>query len=300
MRTTFARALVVTLVFGLVIGFSLAATHHLVDAQDATQEAGAMVSCDSDLILNLYVAERFFGFGALRDRMMAGGADTSTMVDLATINRGQFTPWFDAMTGMMDENMMMPGGMMTDEMMTNMQTMMMMDDAQLQETMQGMMPEGMDMSNMLLSRGVIAEEPVECSQLRADLTRFFTVLAMQDMSTGMTMGTGMMQEGAAALEEEMTSEATPEGTAPAGGDTGQASGPCIVTVQGDFTVNIRSGPGTDFDTVGTLTAGGTFEVTGQTLGADGIIWWQTSDGTWVRSDVVAEQGNCANAPTVSP
>lgn len=82
-------------------------------------------------------------------------------------------------------------------------------------------------------------------------------------------------------------------------DTG-AAGACSITVAGDFAVNIRSGPATTFDIAGQLTEGQTLDLAGQMQDANGMTWWQTADGNWVRSDVVTQQGDCASLPTVNP
>ncbi len=63
-------------------------------------------------------------------------------------------------------------------------------------------------------------------------------------------------------------------------------------------VNRRSGAGTGFASLGRLTAGETATVTGQALGADGYVWWQTDNGSWVRSDVVTTSGSCDSVPTL--
>ncbi len=72
----------------------------------------------------------------------------------------------------------------------------------------------------------------------------------------------------------------------------------ICTIRAMQLVNRRSGAGTGFASLGRLTAGETATVTGQALGTDGYVWWQTDDGSWVRSDVVATQGNCDGVPTI--
>jgi hypothetical protein len=203
-----------------VIGIlSLILSIAFVQAQDeATPEATAeegttssgMVTCDSDLILLLYVAERYFGFSALRNQMMSSGGDTSNMVDLATLDRGQFTPLFGSMNSMMDENMMMPGQTMTEEDMSGRSTMM-MDDAAMMEQMRGMVPEGTDPSTMTtLGSGTMADEATECSSLRSELRRFYTALVAQDMSTGMGMNTGVGAEATTEANAEATAEATTE------------------------------------------------------------------------------------------
>jgi hypothetical protein len=65
---------------------------------------------------------------------------------------------------------------------------------------------------------------------------------------------------------------------------------CYLT--SDRTVNLRSGPGTDFDNPAIMQAGERLAVDGQS--PDGIYtWWHLSVGYWVRDDVVTEAGdNC--------
>lgn len=71
-----------------------------------------------------------------------------------------------------------------------------------------------------------------------------------------------------------------------------ASDPFQVTPTMDctFTVTfpvvlLRAGPGTNFARVGFLNNGDTLHVVGQDAGADGFVWWQGEDDTWVRSDL---------------
>ncbi len=64
-------------------------------------------------------------------------------------------------------------------------------------------------------------------------------------------------------------------------------------------VNKRSGPGTNFDQAGQLRAGTTLQVIGQATGADGFVWWQLEDETWVRADIVNEDGDCESVPQVN-
>ena len=73
---------------------------------------------------------------------------------------------------------------------------------------------------------------------------------------------------------------------------------CVVVAPG--AVNLRSGPGTDFESPGKLAAGQGAIVTGQTTGADGFVWWQVPPGLWVRSDVVRTTGGCDGVPVVTP
>lgn len=73
---------------------------------------------------------------------------------------------------------------------------------------------------------------------------------------------------------------------------------CAVSVGN--TVNKRSGPGTDFDVAGQLTASDSYNANGQTTGADGYVWWRLTDNSWVRSDVVITTGECSSLPEISP
>lgn len=65
-------------------------------------------------------------------------------------------------------------------------------------------------------------------------------------------------------------------------------------------VNKRAAPSTDAEKVGELSGRDVGRVTGQTTGADGQIWYQLTDGSWVRSDVVDDNGLCADVPFVNP
>jgi uncharacterized protein YraI len=88
-------------------------------------------------------------------------------------------------------------------------------------------------------------------------------------------------------------ELTPmEAAAPA-----EAMAGCEVSSSG--TVNLRQGPGTNFNIAGSLNAGTVVGATGQAQGTDGIVWWNLADGTWVRSDVVNASGDCAALPTTT-
>ena len=156
----------------------------LVTAQDATPAApagaGTMVQCDSDLILNLYTAEHFFNFDKVRDQLMSSGTDTSSMVDLNTIDKGQFTPLFNAGTA---TSAALPA--LGDQQISDIATLLMMDDASLQSTLSG----ASGASENTLNPPSVSSESPECSQLRNELNRFFTVIAYQNF-TGALTGTG--------------------------------------------------------------------------------------------------------------
>lgn len=152
-----------------------------------TTSNGGMTTCDSDLILNLYVAERYFGFASVMDAAVAGNTTgTSAFVDLNAIDKGQYTPLFTNLMNMMSTNsMMMPGTMMTQDQIAAMGAMMNMDQTDMANQMATMMPPGTDMSTMTtLAAASIAGEPEECTMLRAELNRFYSVLAFNDMQAG--------------------------------------------------------------------------------------------------------------------
>jgi len=41
-----------------------------------------------------------------------------------------------------------------------------------------------------------------------------------------------------------------------------------------------------------------FDVVGQAIGTDNLRWWKLTDDTWIREDVVTEEGDCENVPVV--
>ncbi|MCD4685286.1 MAG: hypothetical protein K8S97_05060, partial [Anaerolineae bacterium] len=57
------------------------------------------------------------------------------------------------------------------------------------------------------------------------------------------------------------------------------------TVSTGGALNLRAGPGTNYEVQGTLT--GMANVVGQATGTDGYIWYQLESGVWARSDVVS-------------
>lgn len=82
--------------------------------------------------------------------------------------------------------------------------------------------------------------------------------------------------------------------------TGTVPAVATCTISAPNQVNLRRGPGTNFDRAGALTAGQTAEVDGQAPGGDGMTWYRLTDGAWVRSDVVRAPDTCAAVPTVTP
>ena len=90
-------------------------------------------------------------------------------------------------------------------------------------------------------------------------------------------------------------EAAPT-AAPAEPTAAPVSSACTVTPKSS--ANRRSGPGTTYTPTGQLAFGQSAAVTGQTQGADGFIWFQLDDGSFVRSDVITTFGDCSAVPTV--
>ncbi len=114
-----------------------------VTAQD---DMGEMVVCDSTLVTLLFIAEYEYGY--------------EPMVDVSTLEKGQFAPWFDAMMAMMD---------MEEEAMSEEMTEEPMDDMMMSEDM------------VTLEPGVVAEENSFCTDLRADVEAFLYDAISADM-----------------------------------------------------------------------------------------------------------------------
>jgi hypothetical protein len=85
--------------------------------------------------------------------------------------------------------------------------------------------------------------------------------------------------------------------------TNAASSPsvtCQVRPAGSVKVNERQEPNRNAAEGGELLPGQSETVIAQTTGNDGMIWWQLSNQLWLRSDVVAEDGNCQELPVIEP
>lgn len=159
------------------------------------QEDEDTVTCSSDLIVMLYVAERYFDYANIHG--MAMDTDTEAL-DLTTIDRGQFAPAFDAMMLTMGEDSM------TDESAaSDLADLMAMDESELNDQLAGDMDTS-DMTMTPLTPAVVEDEPEECAQLRAELTHFFTAVIVHDMSMEADMGDMDMPD------MEVTEEATVE------------------------------------------------------------------------------------------
>src|SRR4051812_30871939 len=131
-----------------------------------------LVVCDSDLILNLYIAEHYFGFDGVMTAVMSSSSDTSTMVDVTKLDKGQYAALFAAPIKTT------PSTMMTQDQMQAAAAMMTMDNSAMMTQMATMMPPGTDMSSLttLNSVSIPGEDPA-CTNLRGELNRFYTILA---------------------------------------------------------------------------------------------------------------------------
>ena len=126
------------------------------------------------------------------------------------------------------------------------------------------------------------------------------------VSVGGQVVVGPMQLGAPQMEDDSTDETMSDENMAQDNMTEPSTASCEVSSGG--TVNLRQGPGTNYSIVGSLSFGQTMSATGQAQGTDGYIWWNLSNGAWVRSDVVEEGGDCAAlavmsapaAPAVAP
>ncbi|MCA9893904.1 MAG: SH3 domain-containing protein [Anaerolineae bacterium] len=72
---------------------------------------------------------------------------------------------------------------------------------------------------------------------------------------------------------------------------------CVITAS-DAPKNIRSGPGVDYPTVGTLETGQTAIATGQATDSFNFAWYQIEQG-WVRFDTVDSSMGCIDLPEVT-
>lgn len=72
---------------------------------------------------------------------------------------------------------------------------------------------------------------------------------------------------------------------------------CTLTNAGSGGINLRGGPGTNFDVVSVAAAGEQVTAVGQAE-VDGYIWWWLDDSSWVRSDVIGSGADCAELPVV--
>lgn len=68
------------------------------------------------------------------------------------------------------------------------------------------------------------------------------------------------------------------------------------TVSASQNVNLRGGPGTNFDVVGQLNGGTQLSAQAQTTDSQNFIWFHLSNDAWVRSDVISASDDCFSLP----
>ncbi len=79
-------------------------------------------------------------------------------------------------------------------------------------------------------------------------------------------------------------------------EVAEAVDPNACQIIANANVNQRSGAGVEFDLLGQLLSGSGSTAVGRSIGTDGLVWWQLSDGSWVREDVVTASGECESLP----
>jgi len=124
--------------FGLIAGLVFSAHTPTTLAQD---DMGT-ITCDSTLVTLLYIAEHDYGF--------------HSMLDVSTLDKGQYAPLFDEMMAMME------GDMASDDMTES-------DEDMAEDMSEDDMMEGMTM----LTPGVVEGEDPFCTDLRAELDAFY-------------------------------------------------------------------------------------------------------------------------------
>ncbi|MBI5668878.1 MAG: hypothetical protein HZC41_12800 [Chloroflexi bacterium] len=175
-------------------------------AQESTPEATAptdRVACDADLTLNLYIADRFFAFGAVHDQLRQSGSPAA--LDLGRYDYGQFGPLYTEMVGRRGTETVMPNGAMSHDWVNSLILLLPLDDASFEAQMASIEPT----DAAPLPSAAIAGEAPECALLRAALTRFWRAVAFMDYSSGMNISA----IGRADVGGLRPAETTPEATA---------------------------------------------------------------------------------------
>ena len=188
--------IVLTIALSLIVSPSLFA-----------QEADDHIVCSSDVIVMLYIAERYFDFGTVHDMVMQNDSD---VLDLARYDRGQFASSFTSMMNTMEEMRDEMTDMAMEEARINdLADMTMMSDEEFSVmTLENMVD--MEMSDMttILTPATLEDESEECSALRNELNRFFQAVMYHDLSMDMTD----MVEPDATATKASDMEATPTET----------------------------------------------------------------------------------------
>jgi hypothetical protein len=132
------------------------------------------VTCDSELILYLYIAEYYFGFADVLGGMMMDEGSDMMALDLTVYDKGQYAALFDSMMSMMsDDDMMMSSVALSEEQMTTVAEYMGMG----MDGMMSMMGDDAMMDDMTMLSSAMMDEADECTALRAELNLFYTAIA---------------------------------------------------------------------------------------------------------------------------
>jgi hypothetical protein len=194
-------------------------------AQESTEtpdtEATELVSCDADLILSLYTAQRFFGFDSFNSQM-----SSDTMLDIDSFDKGQYTILFDGLSTS-------DAVEISDARHSSMMDMMLMSDADFDAHVVSM-AAGDTTTN--LTDG-FADESEECAALRQILRRFYLSLALSDAETS-DAGT---DESDSDTDSSGDGEEAPAGTITANlSGASEVPGPGDEDASGTATVYLRS------------------------------------------------------------
>jgi hypothetical protein len=220
----------------LVVGLSVSAVY----AQD-TEDS---IACDVDLMLDLYIAEKFFGFSSFTNQMAADDIG----FDLNNFDRGQFTPLFDNNITASNADALD----MSDELRNHLNETMAMTDAEFDTHFNDeMLPEIGEMMDADFSTLTIlpaaegmADEANECAALRRTLRRFFMGLIYGEVEFGNITTHSMGATDTTTEPADTTTESTDTDTTT---DAGTVAGAIGVNLSGAEEV---PGPG-DEDATGT-------------------------------------------------
>jgi hypothetical protein len=204
MNTKRLCLLMVTTVFVIVLSLNA------VSAQETES-----VTCDADLVLTLYVAQRFFDFDSFNSQL-----SSDTMVDVDNFDKGQLTTLFDALASNSSALEV------SDATRASITDMLLMSDTDFDAHMSSMMSG--DATS--LATGTV-DEAEECAALRQTLRRFFIALAVSDVqlsSTSTETETGTTDTGGTSTEAGViTVSLIPAEEVPGPGEEG-ASGTATV------------------------------------------------------------------------
>ncbi|MCB9453704.1 MAG: hypothetical protein H6672_19925 [Anaerolineaceae bacterium] len=151
-----------------------------VSAQDSSNNAMMdTIVCDADLILNLYVAENYFGFDAVVNTMVTDGNSGMMGIGLDAYDKGQYAELFAAMMTAREDTMAAGGMLMSQDELAMVTEYMMMGMAGLTDMMRDH-DTPMDGVTALVPP-TLADEAPECTALRTELDLFYAALGYYNM-----------------------------------------------------------------------------------------------------------------------